>query len=164
MGELRIRVAEARDLDAINAIYNHCVERSTCTFQVEPVSAAERASWFAEHGEAHPVTVAEREGEVVGWGALSPHKGRCAYRHTVEPSVYVHQDLLGQGIGRALLGDLIARARAVGHHTMVGGVCSENAASLALCREFGFLEVGHLREVGRKFERWLDVVLVQLQL
>jgi len=164
MAVLAVRTARAEDLAAINAIYNHYVESSTCTFQVEPETMADRVAWFAEHDDAHPAIVAEREAEVVGWGALSRFHSRCAYRYTVEPSVYVRHDLLGQGIGSALVGELIARARAAQHHSIVAVVCTEIAASFALCERLGFAKVAHLREVGHKSGRWLDVAYMQLML
>lgn len=161
---LRIRLASAADLEAIRDIYNHYVLASTCTYQNVPDTAAERAAWFAAHDEAHPVTVAELNGRVVGWGVLSVFRGRWGYRHTVENSVYVHHELHGRGIGSALLEDLIERARGLGHHTMVAGISAEQAGSIALHHKFGFVTVGHLKEVGHKFDHWLDVVFVQKML
>src|SRR5688572_6846266 len=117
--DLSIRLAAAPDLDDVNRIYNHYVLCSTCTYQREPETAEDRAAWFAAHDAAHPITVAVTGGEVVGWGSLSPFRGRWGYRYTVENSVYVRHDRQGRGIGRALLVDLIERARAAGHHTII---------------------------------------------
>src|SRR5205807_1411643 len=100
----------------------------------------------------------------IGWGALSPWKSRCAYANTVEASVYVRHDLHRRGVGRVLLADLIERARAAGHHTILGGTCTEQPPSLALQEALGFVRVGCLREVGFKFGRWLDVAYMQLML
>jgi len=162
MDGTHIRPARAEDLAAINDIYNHYVERSTCTFQTEPETMEDRAAWFAEHDAAHPVIVAEVAGEVVGWGSLSRFHSRCAYRFTVEPSVYVRHDAVAAGVGKALMVELIALARAAGHHSLVGVICTENTPSLALGERLGFVKVGHLREVGCKFDRWLDVAYMQL--
>ena len=159
-----IRLATEADLPAINAIYNHSVMHSTATYQTEPETAEARAAWFARHGPRHPVTVAVRDGVVLGWGSLSPFKERAAYSRTVENSVYVHPEHLRQGIGRALLVDLIVRAREAGHHTIVGIIDAEQPASVALHEALGFKTVAHLKEVGFKFGRWLDVVYVQLML
>ncbi len=156
-----LRPAVPADLPAINAIYNHFVEHSTCTYQTEPSTEFERAEWFAEHGPQHPVTVAEIDGEVVGWASLSRFHSRCAYKWTVENSVYVRHDQHGRGIGSALLADSIDRARAVGHHTIIALIDAEQAGSVALHLKFGFVQVAHLREVGFKFDRWLDVVYLQ---
>jgi L-amino acid N-acyltransferase YncA len=159
-----IRPARAADLPAINAIYNHYVLQSTCTYQEEPSTTEERATWFAAHGPEHPVTVAEVEGEVVGWGSLSRFHARSAYRRTVENSVYVRQDLHRRGIGRVLLADLIDRAESIGHHTIIALIDAEQPASVAIHRAFGFQPVAHLNEVGFKFGKWRDVVYMQRML
>lgn len=157
-----IRLAGPDDLPTVRAIYNHYVLTSTCTFRVEPETEEERRAWFEERGPAHPVAVAEADGEVVGWASLSPWNTRCAYRHSVELSVYVRHDRHRRGVGRALALDLIERARALGHHTVIGGACTEQAGSLALQRALGFEPVACFREVGHKFGRWLDVAYTQL--
>ena len=164
MGNVSIRLATEADLPAINYIYNYYVLNCTCTFQLAPETAEARAAWFAAHGERYPVTVAEVAGEVVGWGSLSKFRERAAYDNSVEPSVYICHDRLGRGIGRLLMVDLIARARQLGYHTMVGGFCSERDASRKLSAEMGFKPVAHLREVGFKFGRWLDIEYMQLML
>ena len=161
---LRIRRATANDLPVINQIYNHYVLYSTCTYQEEPSTAEERAAWFAAHDPSHPITVAERDAEVVGWGSLSKFHARSAYGHTVENSVYVRHDCHRQGIGSALLGDLIERGKAVGHHTIMALIDREQRGSVAVHEKFGFVEVARLREVGLKFGRWLDVVYMQRML
>jgi L-amino acid N-acyltransferase YncA len=101
---------------------------------------------------------------VVGWGSLSPYHSRCAYRHTVEISVYVHHDLHRQGIGSVILKDLIDRAGKLGYHAIIAAIDGSQTASVALHRNYGFTEVGHFREVGFKFDTWLDVVYLELML
>ncbi len=162
--EVVIRPATLEDLKAVRAICNHYVETSTCTFQIEPDTAAERLAWFTNRSPAHPVTVAVLAGEVAGWAALSPWKPRDGYARSVEASVYIRHDTHRRGLGRALMIDLIGRARAAGHHTVIGGACTEMTASLALQESLGFERVAYFREVGRKFGRWLDVVYMQLLL
>jgi L-amino acid N-acyltransferase len=157
----RLRDATAADLPAINDIYNHYVLNSTCTYQTEPSTAEERASWFAAHGPKYPVIVAEQDGRVVGWASLSKFHQRQAYENTVEDSVYLHHAARGNGLGTVLLTELIARAQALGHHTMIGGISADQAASIALHVKLGFSEAARLREVGFKFGRWLDVVWMQ---
>ena len=160
-----IRLATAADLPAINDIYNHYVLNSTCTYQLEPETLEARTIWFAQHSpETHPVTVAMLDESVVGWGALSQFRPRAAYGHTVEASVYLRHDVHRRGIGKVLLLDLIARAKAAGHHTLIGGASSDQAASLALQKSLGFVQVAHFKEVGFKFGRWLDVVYSQVML
>ncbi|MBX9694927.1 MAG: GNAT family N-acetyltransferase [Cyanobacteria bacterium] len=162
---VQIRPATEADIPVIGEIFNHYVATSTCTFQVEPESAECRLKWFTERTPAHPVTVAVDEaGEVIGWAALSPWKGRCAYAHSVEASVYVRHDRHRRGVGRLLLEDLLRRAREHGHRTVIGGACTEQAASLALQERLGFTPVGVFRQVGFKFGRWLDVAYTQLLL
>jgi phosphinothricin acetyltransferase len=156
-----IRLAGRSDAEAINDIQNHYVVNSTATFLTEPLTLKQRLDWLEGRSPSHPVTVAEVDGAIAGWGALGEFRGRPAYRHTTEFSVYVHPDGHRRGIGRALLADLTDRARALGHHALVGGCCSESAAILALLEASGFSRVGHFPEVGRKFDRWLDVVFMQ---
>ena len=156
-----IRPATESDLVAINDIYNHYVLHSTCTYQTEPETPEAREAWFAHHGPPHPITVALSGGGVVGWGSLSRFHPRAAYGRTVENSVYVHPDHQRQGIGRAILADLIERAAALGHHTIIAGIDAEQAPSVAIHAAHGFVQVGRLKEVGFKFGRWLDVVYMQ---
>lgn len=156
-----IRLATPVDLTAINEIYNHYVLHSTCTYQEEPSTAAEREVWFLSHGPQHPITVAESDGAIVGWASLSPFHTRSAYRRTVENSVYVRHDRQRQGIGMALLVDSVERAKALGHHTIISLIDREQAASVNIHQRIGFEQVAHLKEVGFKLGRWLDVVYLQ---
>jgi L-amino acid N-acyltransferase YncA len=166
-----VRPAVAADLPAINDVYNHYVLHSTATYQEEPEPMAARVAWFARHGPGHPVTVAvDAAGTfgprdaVVGWASLSPYHPRSAYRFTVENSVYLRPYACGRGVGTTLLADLLARARAAGHRSVVALIDADQPASVALHRRFGFTDAGHLRQVGFKFGRWLDVVHMQLML
>jgi phosphinothricin acetyltransferase len=159
-----IRLATSADLPAINAIYNHYVLHWTSTYQTEPSTPDERSAWFEAHGTQHPVTVAERDGAIVAWGSLSRFHPRAAYSHTVENSVYVRDDCRRQGLGALVLKDLIERAQALKHHVIIAGISADQAASIALHSRHGFVECGRLKEVGYKFDRWLDVVYMQLTL
>lgn len=159
-----IRPATAADLPAVNEIYNHYVLHSTCTFQIEPDSLEDTRRCFATHDDLHPITVAELDGQVVGWASLSLYHVRCAYCRTAESSVYVREELRGRGIGTGLLNDLLQRAKRLGHHTVLALICSEHPGSIALHHKVGFEQVGQLREVGYKFGRWLDVVFMQKRL
>ena len=165
MGLATVRLATAQDLPAINDIYNYYVPRSTCTYQLEPETIEDRVAWFQAHDpQRYPVTVAEQGGEVVGWGALSKFRERAAYAPTVEGSVYIRHDRHRQGLGRLILLDLIERARSAGFHSLIGGVDAEQSASIALQESLGFQRVAHLKQVGHKFDRWLDVIYLQLML
>jgi phosphinothricin acetyltransferase len=160
-----IRLADANDLPAINDIYNYYVPRSTCTYQLELETLESRLAWFAAHPpDKYPVTVAEIDAAIFGWGSLSKFRDRAAYNPTVEASVYIHHDSHRRGIGRALLLDLIERASAIGYHTLIGGADGEQTASLALQESLGFTKVAHFKEIGYKFGRRLDVVFMQLML
>lgn len=162
--DVSIRLAAEHDLEVINAIYNHYVANSTSTYQEQPDTLEARQQWLAHHGVRHPVIVAELDDEVVGWGSLSPFHSRSAFRKTVESSVYVHHEFHRRGIGAALLSDLIDRARSAGHHTIIAAIDSQQAPSLALHERFGFTRVAHMKEVGFKFGKWLDVIDLQLML
>lgn len=158
-----IRPALESDLVAINEIYNHYVLNSTCTYQEEPESLEGRRRWFDQHGGKHPVIVAvAADGQVAGWGSLSAFRERSAFRRTVENSIYVHHEYHRRGIGSLLLEELIARARKLGHCVIIAGVDGEQIASAALHLRFGFEKVGHLKRVGFKFGRWLDVIYMEL--
>jgi L-amino acid N-acyltransferase len=161
---MTIRPATAADLPAVNDIYNHYVLTSTCTYQVEPTPFEDRVKWFTGRSAKHPVIVAEEGGTVVGWGALSPYNLRCGYAGAVENSVYIHKDHHRKGLGRALLVELIRLGKAAGLHTIIGGISMEQAASIALHEKLGFKNVAHLKEMGVKFGRRLDVGYWQLML
>lgn len=164
MSRCSIRLATRGDAGIINDIQNHYVVSSTATFHTEPLTLDERLDWLDNRISNHPVTVAEAEGRVVGWGALEVFRGRRAYRHTAEFSVYVHHEWHRRGIGRAIMSDLVTRARALQYHALVGGCCSESTAVIAMLEAMGFDRVAHFREVGRKFDRWLDVIFLELVL
>jgi len=159
-----VRAAGEADLPAINDIYNHYVLHSTCTYQEEPETLERRRDWFRRHGASHPVTVAELNDRVVGWGSLSNYHARSAYRRTVENSVYVHHEQHRRGIGSVLLQDLIVRARALGHRAIIAGIDSDQNGSVALHAKFQFEKVGQFKQVGFKFGRWLDVIYMELLL
>ncbi len=159
---MRIRPARLEDAEAIAAIYNHAVLHTTATFDTEPVTPESRRKWLERRGPEHPVVVAEADGAVVGWGALSPWSDRCAYRASVELSVYVAPTHHRRGIGRALAEHLLALAPSLGVHAILARICTENAASIALVERLGFEPCGVQREVGRKFDRWLDVAVYEL--
>lgn len=159
--EPTLRDATEDDLDEIRAIYDHYVLTSTCTFQLERDTREARARWFAQHGPKHPILVAELDAAIVGWAALSIYNPREGYAATVEDSIYVRDGFHRRGIGRTLLGALLDRGRALGHHVVVAGVAGDQSASVALHASFGFEHAGRLREVGVKFGRVLDVIYMQ---
>ena len=159
-----LRDATEADLPAINAIYNHYVLTSTCTYQMTPATEEERRAWFAGRGSRHPVIVAEMDGAVVAWGSLSSFHKREAFAATVENSVYVSHAHQRLGLGWKLMEELIRRAHSSGVHTIVAAISADQEGSIALHARLGFIETGRLHEVGSKFGRMLDVVYMQLML
>lgn len=157
-----IRPATESDLVAINDIYNHYVLHSTCTYQEEPEPIESRRQWFGHHGDKLPVIVAEAGGQVVGWGSLSAYHPRSAYQHTVENPVYVHHQHHRHGVGSLLLQELIIRARNLRRRAIIAVIDGEQTASVALHAKFQFEKVGHFKQVGFKFNRWLDVIYMEL--
>jgi L-amino acid N-acyltransferase len=156
-----VRLARPADAEAIRTIYNLEVTESTVTFDLVPRTLADQQAWLAEHDGVHPAVVADLGGEVVGFGSLGPYRSRPAYATTVEDSVYVRRDLRGVGCGRAILGELVRLGTVHGFHAVMARIVGGHEASIGLHSSCGFELVGVEREVGRKFGRWLDVVLMQ---
>ncbi len=157
-----IRPAAETDLNAILAIYNDAVARTTAIWNDQPVDLANRRAWFAARtAQGFPVLVAEEDALTVGYGSFGDFRPFDGYRFTVEHSVYVAEGVRRRGIASALLASLEERARTMGKHVMVGGIAADNEASLKLHARLGFVEVGRMPEVGFKFDRWLDLVLMQ---
>ena len=156
-----VRAVEDSDLPAIADIYNEAVLHSTATFDTEPATLAESEQWLRDRSHPYAVLVAEGDGEVVGWAALKPFASKPAYRFTAEDTVYVRADMRGKGVGKALLGRLLEVAAENGFRTVIARIAAPNPVSIRLHRRFGFRRVGVEREVGRKFGRWLDVVVMQ---
>lgn len=177
---VQIRRAVLSDLGAITEIYNEAILTTTATFDTEPKGKEEQMKWFQSHGERHPILVAviddiavahrdqkislHRSAKVVGWASLSKWSDRQAYDDTAEGSFYVKAEYRGQGIGRKLQAALIEEACRLGFHTLIGRVAEGSDASLHLSKSFGFVHVGTLKEVGRKFDRLLDVHILQKML
>jgi phosphinothricin acetyltransferase len=158
---VKLRPATNEDAEAIRSIYNVEVESSTVTFDLVPRTLAEQEQWLTRRSGAHAVLVAEDGGVVCGFGSLSPYKDRPAYSTTVEDSVYVHRDHQGVGVGRLLLEELVELATTHGFHAVIARIVAGHAASISLHARVGFEVVGHEKEIGRKFGRWLDVVTMQ---
>jgi len=159
---LELRAATPADADAIARIYNQAVTGTTATFDTEPKTGQDRREWLTNRPSQNPVIVSRGADEIVGWGAFLPYSDRPAYRGTVEMSVYVDDAHHRHGVGAALSRELLRRAPDLDIHVVLARVCSENAASLAMAKTLGFREIGTMHEVGRKFGRWLDVVMLEL--
>jgi L-amino acid N-acyltransferase YncA len=163
---IAIRPASAADAEAIAEIYNHAVRTSTATFDLVPRTVAAQREWLAERSGAFAAVVAVdvETRRVVAFASLSPYKERAAYATTVEDSIYVHHECHGRGIGKQLLTHLVGVARESGFHSVMARIEASGAASRALHAACGFELVGVEREVGRKFQRWLSVAVMQLLL
>jgi len=160
-----LRLARIEDAEATRQIYNVEVRSSTVTFDLVPRSLEEQREWLTARSGAHAVVVAEGEADgVVGFASLSPWGKRPAYNTSVEDSVYVHRRHRGHGIGKLLLGELLDVATAHGFHAVFARIVGGHEGSIRLHESFGFEVVGTEREVGRKFGRWLDVVVMELLL
>lgn len=159
---MEVRRARPEDNEAIRAIYNLEVTTSTVVFDLVSRTPAEQSRWLEEHSGPHPAVVAvDADGRVAGFGSLSPYRPRPAYATTVEDSVYVGEGHRAQGVGRAVLAELVRLASLHGFHTVIGRIAGDNEASVSLHRSCGFALVGIEKEVGRKFGTWLDVVIMQ---
>lgn len=165
LASVDVRAATETDLAGILAIYNDAVANTTAIWNETASDLEGRRAWLGERtGRGFPVLVAEKKGEVAGYatfGDFRPHEG---YRFTVENSVYVRSDLRGRGIASLLMAPLIAEAGKLGMHAIIAGIEAGNLASIRLHERFGFREVARMPEVGRKFGRWLDLLLMQRML
>ncbi len=158
----QIREAVEGDLAEILLIYNDVIRTSNAVFTEQERSPREQEAWWLERVRADlPVLVAISEGQVAGFASYGPFRPWPGYRRTIEHSVHVRADQRGSGHGKALLGELLCRARTSGMHVMIAGVDAGNAPSLGLHEAFGFERVGRLGEVASKYGRWLDLVLLQ---
>ena len=157
------RVATEQDLSAIKAIYDHQVETGISTFDTSPPPLEYWGARLASTEPGDHLLVAERDGAVVGYAYSASYRLRPAYRRTRETSVYLAADAVGQGLGRALYDDLLARLRADGMHVALAVIALPNPASEALHRACGFERVGVLPEVGHKFDRWIDTAFWALK-
>ncbi len=163
---MRIAPCEfARDGHAIQAIFNHAIAHTTALYEYEPRDLARIADWFAQKEGKYPVLGAfDDDGHLMGFASYGPFRGFPANLYSVEHSVYVHPDRRGKGVAETLMQALIAAAREQQLHMMVGAIDATNGASIALHQKLGFSHAGTLKEVGFKFERWLDLAFYQLKL
>ena len=159
-----IRRAELADAEPISEIYNEAILTTTATLDTEPKDVGERIEWLKSHDDRHPVLVAVSENKIVGWSALSRWSERRAYDDTAETSSYVRSDFRGRGIGRKLKEATIEEARRLGFHSLIARVAEGSEESLHLNASMGFCQVGTLKEVGRKFDRLIDVYILQKML
>ena len=159
---IEIRPAGTDDLQAMLAIYNHAIINTTAVYDYQPRTDDAQRQWFeTKQAQRLPVLVAVDNATIIGFGSFGPFRPWPAYQFTVENSLYVDSAFRRKGAGTALLASLVTAAHTAGYHTMVAGIDATNEASLALHRKAGFEPVAHFREVGWKFERWLDLVFME---
>jgi L-amino acid N-acyltransferase len=159
---MRIRPAGIEDLPSILDIYNEAVRNTVATFDTDPRSMPQQEAWFEQHGQRHPVLVAEEDGAVAGWASLSAWSDRRAYDDTAEISLYVRSDRRGRGIGTALMAAVVDAGARSRLHTIIARIAGGNESSIRLHRAAGFEAIGIMREVGLKFGRRIDVHMMQL--
>jgi L-amino acid N-acyltransferase len=161
--QITIRHAVENDLPDLLFIYNDIILHTTAVYDYEPHTLEMRRQWFAiKQQQGFPVFVAEKEGKILGFSSIGPFRAWAAYKYSVENSVYVAAEARGKGIGKLLIPPLIEAAKKLQLHTIIAGIDAANEASLKLHKSFGFEEVAHFKEVGWKFERWLDLKFLQL--
>ena len=160
---IAIRMATEIDLPQILDIYNDAILNTTSVYDYEPHTLEMRKQWFEiKHQQGFPVFVAEENNEVSGFSSIGPFRAWAAYQYSVENSIYVKDGQRGKGIGKLLMQPLIDNAKALRYHTIIAGIDADNRLSIEFHKQFGFIEVAHFKEVGYKFERWLDLVFMQL--
>lgn len=160
-----IRPAEINDLPEILEIVNHNILHSTAIYDYDTRSLADMEVWFSDRQKDNwPVVVAELDSKIVGYATYGTFRFKVGFRFTVEHSVYVAENFNGKGIGKLLLTELINLAKEQGFHTMIGCIDAENKGSIEFHRKFGFTEEGVLKQTGYKFDRWLDLLFMQLML
>jgi len=161
-----IRPAAPADLDALRRIYNHYVEHSAITFDIGVRSLDDRREWMARHAESGPyrLLVLESGGEVIGYASSGPHRPRAAYDTSVEVTIYLDPDHTRRGYGRLLYGALFEALEGEDLHCAYAGITLPNPGSVALHRSIGFSDVGVFHEVGRKFDRYWDVLWLEKRL
>ncbi len=166
--EIRVRDAVAGDVAAMTTIYNALLETTTIEWTDDAHTVEERLAWQrSQQAVGRPVLVAVDGDQLIGWASYGDFRDSHrwpGYRFTVEHSVHVDQRWWGRGAGRSLLLALMDRARAAGAHVMVAGIDGDNTESIVFHERLGFQTVGRLHEIGRKHDRWLDLVLMQRSL
>ena len=158
---LTIRTASINDLKEITEIYNEAILKTVATFDTEEKSIGEQKKWFKEHGPKNPIIVAEENGKILGWAALSKYSTRCAYSDTSEISLYVKNEYQKRGIGKKLMKRIIEEGEKAGIHVVLARITQGNEKSIYLHKSVGFEHVGIMKEVGLKFGKRLDVYLMQ---
>jgi len=158
----KLREAQLEDLPGILEIYNDVVATTTAIYDEFPRNIEQQTQWYhAKKEGCWPIIICEQEAHVVGFASYGSFRAWPGYRHTVELSLHVAKAWRGQGVGSRLLEALIAKAKEQEFHTIIAGIDSENKASILLHKKFDFQISGELKQVARKFDRWLDLTFMQ---
>ena len=152
-----IRSATAADAQAICDIYNHYILHTIVTFEEEAIQGSEMERRIGEVSKKYPWLVYEEEGEILGYAYAGEWKSRCSYRFSVESTVYLKDGISGRGIGSKLYEELLKQLEPLGIHAVIGGIALPNELSVALHEKFGFEKIARFKEVGYKFDQWIDV-------
>ena len=162
---IRIRTATEDDLPRLLEIYNDIIINTTAVYDYEPHTIEMRKQWWeTKQTQGFPVFVAEDEGQILGFSSIGPFRAWAAYKYSVENSVYVASEARGKGVGKLLIPPLLDASKNLGMHTVIAGIDATNEASIKLHKRFGFEEVAHFKQVGWKFERWLDLKFLQVMI
>jgi len=152
-----IRYVEPKDAEEICGIYNFFVNNTDITFEEQPVSAAEMEKRIRDVTATYPWLVVEEEGRILGYAYSGKYRERSAYRYTAELTIYIKNGEEGRGLGAELMGRVIEETRRRGFHSLVSAIAIPNERSVSIHEKFGFEKIGHFKEVGFKFDRWIDV-------
>ena len=158
---LAIRKATIDNLKDITKIYNESIEKTVATFDTEKMTIKQQKSWFKDHGPKNPIIVAEEDGVIVGWAALSKYSSRPAYSDTAEISLYVKEKYQGKGFGTKLMKAINEEGEKAGLHASIARITDGNKVSIKLHEDAGFRRIGVMKEVGKKFGKLLDVHIMQ---
>jgi len=161
MNNFILRKATEEDLPAIRDIYNEALLTTNAHYFAEPVSLEERKRWFHAHGEKHPVFVAIRENEIIGWASLTRWSPHPAFENSVESSVYIHKNSRGKGFGKILLEKVIEEGSKTGIHTIIARILEGNPGSIKIHEDLGFEHIGVMKDIGKKHGQYLDLFMMQ---
>lgn len=161
--EITYRFAQQKDLSQIREILNHAIAHTTAVYDYDLRSENDMQNWWKTKRESnHPILVATENNTVVGFCSYGEFRRWQGFYQSMEHSVYVHEQHQGKGIGKTLLAELLNEAKRRNVHVLIGGIDADNEASIRLHEKLGFSKTGHLREVGFKFDRYLDLVFMQI--
>ncbi len=159
--ELSIKKASFKDINDITEIYNEAILKTNATFDTKIKTVDEQIKWFKDHGSKNPIIVAKEKKNTIGFASLSKYSNRCAYSDTAELSLYIRKEFQGKGYGKKLMNEIIKEGKKAGLHVVISRITKGNKKSVYLHKLVGFEKIGIMKEVGLKFGKRLDVILMQ---